>query len=107
MDEEENELFQKTDVAIFPDTRASQSGAAHIAISYGIPIIVSEVGGLKESMACYKGTIFVEPRDITQLTEKIIYSYTLKGCRYDNPHPCEKTVEAYNQIFTYLVEKHS
>lgn len=98
-DDEVDAYFQQADVAVFPYTRASQSAAAHTAISYGLPIIVSEVGGLKESMAHYEGTIFVEPKNVRQLTEKILSCWDLRKKRFENPHSWEKTVECYARVF--------
>ncbi len=98
-DTEVDNLFNQADVGIFPYTRASQSGAAHAAISYGIPVIISRVGGLKESMADYKGTIFVEPCNIDELRDAILKSLTLKGKKFQDPHPWENTVGSYEKIF--------
>ena len=53
--------FSAADVVVLPYTRSSQSAVAHIAMSFGKPVIVSEVGVLKESMAHYDGTFFVPP----------------------------------------------
>ncbi|MBU4139762.1 MAG: sugar transferase, partial [Euryarchaeota archaeon] len=36
------------------------------------PVIVSEVGGLKESMAHYDGTFFVPPRDSDAIKMQLI-----------------------------------
>ncbi|MCO5383573.1 MAG: glycosyltransferase family 4 protein [Methanosarcina barkeri] len=55
-DEKVNFYFSAADVVVLPYLRASQSGIAHIAMSFGKPVVVSEVGGLKESMASYEGT---------------------------------------------------
>ncbi len=54
---------------IIPYTRSSQSGVAHIGMSFGIPIIASRVGGLEESLGKYGGTRFVEPMDPGKLAE--------------------------------------
>lgn len=56
-------FFSAADVLVLPYTRASQSGVAHIGISYGIPVVCSQVGGLVESMSKYDGTRFVPPKD--------------------------------------------
>ena len=53
--------FSAADMLVLPYTRASQSGVAHIGMSFGIPIIASRVGGLEESLGKYEGTSFVEP----------------------------------------------
>lgn len=69
--------FSAADTVALPYTRASQSGIAHIAMCFGIPIIVSKVGGLAESMAGYEGTVFVPPCDVSAITEAIESQYKL------------------------------
>ncbi|NHW23474.1 MAG: glycosyltransferase, partial [Archaeoglobales archaeon] len=59
-DSEVSLYFSASDVLVLPYTRASQSGVAHIGMHFGIPIIATEVGGLKESLSEYSGSIFVD-----------------------------------------------
>ena len=67
--------FNAADVVALPYLRASQSGVAHIAMTFGKPIVVSKVGGLEESMADYNGTYFVPPADTTAIKEAIMKIY--------------------------------
>ncbi len=67
--------FSAADVIVLPYLRASGSGIAHIAMMYSKPIIVSDVGGLKESMKDYKGTIFIPPKDSIGIKDEIIRLY--------------------------------
>ena len=71
-DEEVSLFFSASDVVILPYLRASQSGVAHIAITYKLPIIVSKVGGLVESMSEYEGTIFIPPADSEAIKKEIL-----------------------------------
>ncbi len=64
--------FSAANIVVLPYTRASQSGVAHIAMSFGKPVIVSEVGGLKESMGSYAGTFFVHPMDSDAIKKQLI-----------------------------------
>lgn len=64
--------FSAASIVVLPYTRASQSGVAHIAMSFGKPVIVSEVGGLKESMGNYAGTFFVSPMDCDAIKKQLI-----------------------------------
>jgi glycosyltransferase involved in cell wall biosynthesis len=64
--------FSAANVVALPYTRASQSGIAHIAMSFGKPVIVSKVGGLKESMGGYEGAIFVPPMDSDAINKQLI-----------------------------------
>jgi len=41
-------------------------------MSFGKPVIVSEVGGLKESMGNYAGTSFVPPRNSDAIKMQLI-----------------------------------
>ena len=45
--------FSAADCLILPYKRSSQSGVASIAISYGLPIVAFDVGGLSESIGEY------------------------------------------------------
>jgi glycosyltransferase involved in cell wall biosynthesis len=62
-DEEIGPIFSAASVLVLPYTRASQSGVAHIGMTFGLPIIASKVGGLAESLGKYQGTSFVEAAD--------------------------------------------
>ena len=67
--------FSAADVIVFPYIRASQSGAAHIAMCFKKLIITSTVGGLKESMSKYEGTSFVPPGDANAIAKALIGCY--------------------------------
>jgi glycosyltransferase involved in cell wall biosynthesis len=71
--------FSAADIVVLPYLRASQSGIAHIAMTFGKPIVVSEVGGLKESMAEYKGTFFVKPGNVIEIKNAMIKSHNLQS----------------------------
>jgi glycosyltransferase involved in cell wall biosynthesis len=60
-DDEIPVIFSASGLLVLPYRRASQSGVAHIGMSYGIPIIGTRVGGLAESLGRYKGARFVDP----------------------------------------------
>jgi glycosyltransferase involved in cell wall biosynthesis len=77
-DEEILLFFSAADVMVLPYNRASQSGVAHIAMSVGIPIIASRVGGLEESLSKYGGTIFIAPSDEQELCKRIEEVYNNK-----------------------------
>lgn len=71
-DDEISAFFSSADVLVIPYTRASQSGVAHIGMTYGLPIVASKVGGLIESLGAYEGIEFVMPGNILELKEAII-----------------------------------
>ncbi|MDD1730097.1 MAG: glycosyltransferase [Methanospirillum sp.] len=84
-DEEIPLYFSAADALVLPYTRASQSGVAHIGISYGLPVLASKVGGLVESLAGYEGTTFVEPDDEHALAGSLEQVYNAGFQRYQVP----------------------
>jgi len=64
--------FSAADMLVLPYTRASQSGVAHIAMAYGLPIVASRVGGLAEGLEPYQGAFLVSPGLIGELREQIL-----------------------------------
>jgi glycosyltransferase involved in cell wall biosynthesis len=99
-DEAVSRYFSACDVLVLPYLRVSQSGVAHIGINFGIPIIVTRVGGLKKSMNKYEGTIFVEPTNSTQIKENLITLYNNRELkrRYESPLSWEQIVEKYTDM---------
>lgn len=60
------------DVAMFPYRRVSQSGALITAMSFGLPVIAADIGGLSETVVG-NGWI-VPPNDVTALAAAMIES---------------------------------
>jgi len=78
-DDEVSLYFSASDVLVIPYTRASQSAVAHIGLAFGMPIIASEVGGLKESLGKYEGTVFVHPESAEDITKALMYVFEGRG----------------------------
>lgn len=71
-DEEIPDYFSAADMVVLPYTRASQSGVAHIAMAYGLPIIATRVGGLEEGLRQYQGTFFIDKESSEAIHEQIV-----------------------------------
>jgi glycosyltransferase involved in cell wall biosynthesis len=71
-DEGVAELFQKASVVVLPYVDASQSGVAHIAFSFGRPVVVTRVGSIPEAVDQGENGFIVEPRDSRALAHAII-----------------------------------
>jgi len=80
-DEDVSLYFSAADLLVLPYLRASQSGVAHIAITYGMPVITTKVGGLAESMSSYDGAIFVPPGDSSAIRDAILRSFDASTSR--------------------------
>ena len=97
-DEKVNLYFSASNVVVLPYLRASQSGIAHIAMAFGKPVVVSEVGGLKESMANYEGTFFVSPGEIGSLRDAILSQLGTEE-HYEAPdQKWDKIVNSYIEL---------
>ncbi len=97
-DEKVNLYFSAADVVVLPYLRASQSGIAHIAMSFGKPVVVSEVGGLKESMANYEGTFFVPPGDVDSIRKAILSQFGERK-HYEAPdQKWDKIINCYIEL---------
>lgn len=97
-DEEVIREFNKADVLVLPYLRSTQSGVAHIAALYGLPILATPVGGIKESMQQYKGTIFIKPKNSDSIANALKKIYPKRHKRYANPFLLGKNLDQYGAI---------
>jgi len=67
--------FSASDVVVLPYLRSAGSGVAHLAMTYGKPVILSDVPALRESLGNYHGAIFVEPGNPESIRDNIIAVY--------------------------------
>jgi glycosyltransferase involved in cell wall biosynthesis len=101
-DAELTSYFQRADAVVLPYHRSSSSGPLQIAMSAGLPVIVTAVGGLVEAVQDYPGAILVPPRDPTALQDALLELLKLRGNRYADPHSWVRTVEAYRSLIEHL-----
>ncbi len=101
-DAEVAEFFAGADAAVLPYRRASASGPLHIAMSCGLPVVVTHVGGLIEAVAGYDGAILVPPGDLAALRSALLKVAKLRGKRYTDPHSWEHTATSYHELFDAL-----
>lgn len=97
-DDEVAAYFTGADAVVLPYHRSSASGPAHVAMSYGLPLIVTAVGGLPAAVADYEGAILVPPRDPMTLRDAIRRLSGLCGQRYKDPHSWDRTVTRYGEL---------
>ncbi|WP_430783588.1 glycosyltransferase [Actinoplanes sp. G11-F43] len=101
-DTEVNEFFAEADVVVLPYRRSSASGPLHIAMSHGLPVVVTAVGGLVEAAEHYSGTVFVPAGEPGELREGIVRAAGLSGRRHADPSSWERTVDAYARLLARL-----
>lgn len=101
-DEEVARFFAEADAVVLPYHRSSASGPLHMTMSYGLPVVVTRVGGLTEAVANYDGAILVPPGDSGVLQIALKEVAKLRGRRYSDPHSWESTVSGYHRLLDAL-----
>jgi len=90
------------DAVILPYLRSSLSGPLHVAMGYGLPIVMTDVGGNAEAAEGYAGIILTPPADPLALGRAIQRIPDMARTRYAHPHSWEHTAVAYEGFFTSL-----
>lgn len=93
-DEVVGAAFAHADVAVLPYRRSSSSGILHVAMSWGLPIVVTSVGGLPEAASGYAGAVFIPPDDPAMLKEGLMKAAALAGQKFPDPRSWHDTVTA-------------
>jgi len=97
--------FAAADVVVLPYLRSSASGPLHIAMARGLPVVVSDVGGLREAASGYDGALFVAPGDSSALGAAMVEATRLAGRRFDVPNSWRQVADTYDDLFRELDRK--
>jgi glycosyltransferase involved in cell wall biosynthesis len=97
-DAELAEYFAQADAVVLPYHRSSASGPLHIAMSAGLPVVVTSVGGLVEAVRDYPGALLVPPRDPAAIRGALSQLLERRGHRYSDPHSWKRTVESFRSL---------
>ena len=97
-DAEVQAAFAAADAVVLPYRRSSSSGPLHIAMSAGLPVVVTAVGGLVEAAGGYEGAAMVPPRDPAALAQALAELPARRGRRYADPHTWDASVAAYASV---------
>jgi glycosyltransferase involved in cell wall biosynthesis len=92
----------RADAVVLPYHRSSLSGPLHIAMTAGLPVVVTAVGGLVEVVREYTGALLVPPRDPIALRDALLQLPARSGQRYPNPHSWQRTVVGYRALIDQL-----
>ncbi|WP_016896779.1 glycosyltransferase family 4 protein [Aerococcus viridans] len=73
LDEEVESFFNDDSVvAVLPYLDASQSGVIPLAVSYGVPVIATETGGIVEQLTTYETGLMVPTNDAKALAQQML-----------------------------------
>ena len=97
-DAEVDHCFAGADVVVLPYRRSSASGPLHIAMSHGLPVVVTAVGGLVEAAEGYSGAVMTPAAAPGDLAVAIERAAGLTGRRHADPSSWGRTVGAYARL---------
>lgn len=113
-DDEIPGIFAASDAAILPYRRGfhAQSGVLNLAVGYELHCVVSDVGGLGETVRDYELGIVVEPEDPVSLKCGIMDLFGHRRSRsgfrkYKKAHSWDIVAEEYIRIYGELGEERS
>jgi len=102
-DDELRSGLDRADIAALPYTRSSASGPLHIVMQRGLPVVISDVGGLSEAAGPYAGAAFVPPSDPPAIASALVAALPDIGLRYPDPHSWESTRDGYRALVENLL----
>ncbi|MGD0703701.1 MAG: glycosyltransferase family 4 protein [Trebonia sp.] len=101
-DEELGEYVARADAVVLPYHRSSLSGPLFIAMTAGLPTVVTAVGGLSEVVEDYAGAVLVPPQDPVALRDALLKLPARRGERYTNPRSWGQTLDGYRALIDEL-----
>ena len=98
-DEEVDSAFRSADLVVLPYRRSSTSGPLMVAMSYGLPVVVTAVGGLPEAVEGYSGAVQVEPASVDRLADGIRKAELLVGVRHRAGRSWSDVAEEHEALY--------
>ncbi len=74
-DDEVEALFKAADVVVLPYRSATQSGVTHVAYALGVPVIITDVGGLAETVQHGETGLVTPPEDPAALADALSHYF--------------------------------
>lgn len=101
-DDEVPAFFAAADLVVLPYRRSSASGPLHTAMSWGLPVVTTSVGGLVEATEGYTGAVLVPPSDPAALADGIRSALPLLGRPHADPHSWSRSADLYEALFNRI-----
>jgi glycosyltransferase involved in cell wall biosynthesis len=73
-------------------------------MGYGLPVVVTQVGGLTETVDGYDGAVLIPPGDTSSLREALLRVESLRGGKFVHPRTWNDTAETYTDFLRRLAE---
>lgn len=104
-DDEAAGFFGRADIVALPYLRSSASGPLAIAQAFGLPVVVTAVGGLVEATAQYSGAVSVAAGDPDELARGLLAASELRGRRHATPVTWDAVARSYADIFAAVAPR--
>lgn len=91
-------FFDEADAVALPYLRSSASGPLHITMAHGLPVVLSDVGGLRDCAAGYDGVLWVPSGDVAAVADALRKLPGRRGERYPDPRSWGHTSKAFGQL---------
>ncbi len=89
-------FFSASDVCVLPYKTATQSGITGISYHFDLPVIATDVGGLKESIEPYRtGTVIAQP------LENMLFAAIVDYFNFNLKESFENNIQNYKQIASW------
>jgi glycosyltransferase involved in cell wall biosynthesis len=98
-DDQVERYFKATDAVVLPYTAIFQSGVPFLAYGFGVPVVATDVGALREDIIEEQTGYVCPPRDPAALADAIVKYF--EGDLYHQRHARRADIRAY------AVERHS
>ena len=92
--------MDQADAIVLPYHRASLSGSLFIAMTAGLPTVVTAVGGLVEEMEGYDGAVVVPPAHPVSLRDTLLKLPARRGERYRIRVPGDRLWTIYRALIS-------
>ena len=99
-DDEIARFFADSDVVVLPYLRSSASGPLHIAMAGGLPVVVSDVGGLRDAAEGYTGVTWVTPGDVPGLRSALLSLAATDRVLHQDPRSWADNVAALDAVLS-------
>ncbi len=100
-DAQVTELFRWADVLVLPYIEASQSAVIQVGLAFGLPMVVTNVGGLPDVIQDEVNGLVVPPRDVPAFARAVVRLLTdveLRRKVVSNVVACRETQYAWGEI---------
>lgn len=95
-DDEVPLYFSAADVCVLPYRSATQSGVTAIAYHFDLPVIVTDVGGLRGSVEPYGAGLVVDQPEPKAFAEAILHYF-----QEEHQAPMSKAIQNFKQQYTW------